>query len=501
VGAVTLTTVLAAAIPASAATVFLDDFSDGVADGWTMSSGTWAVAAEDGNLAFQQSDGAADARAIANNVGRGTTLGTVTTARAKLRSTGGSVAVLFNALDANNYAFAALRAGRLEVGRRQNGALTVLASAAYTPAPASWQTFNILGGSGNQTQVIVTGTSPGVLVNAPIAPVGGSNPARKVGVATIGALASFDNIRIEDDLPPIDTQPPTAPGLPVVRNITSNGFTMSWPASTDNVGVVGYDVTTVVPPGVGAPIRIWRTSSNSITITDLPTRSQNTFEVRAFDAVGNRSAPSPRVVVTTLPPDDQTPPTAPGTPVVSAVTSSGFTLSWAPSTDNAAVTAYYVRTPDGTVAYGAFTTTTATLTGLAANTAYTVVVVAADAGGNISPPSGSVTITTLPAGTCQVSYRIVSQWSGGFQAEVTIRNTSTAAIGGWTLQWTFRNGETITSIWNVSDVTVSGSTVTVRDAGWNGTIPSGGSISFGFTGTGVPVSPAFVLNGAACVTA
>ena len=248
VGAVTVTTVLTAAIPASAATVFLEDFSDGVADGWTMSNGSWAVAAEDGNLAFQQSDGTADARAIANNVGRGTTLGTVTTARAKLRSTGGSVAVLFNALDANNYAFAALRAGRLEVGRRQNGALTVLASAAYTPAPASWQTFNILGGSGNQTQVIVTGTSPGVLVNAPIAPVGGSDPARKVGVATIGALASFDNIRIEDDLPPIDTQPPTAPGQPVVRNITSNGFTMSWPASTDNVGVVGYDVATVVPP-------------------------------------------------------------------------------------------------------------------------------------------------------------------------------------------------------------------------------------------------------------
>src|SRR5215207_4728692 len=101
VGTLAVTMVLAAAIPAHAATVFLDDFSDGVADGWTTTNGNWAVGAEDGGLVFTQSDGAADARAIANITGRGTTLGTVTTARVKPRSTGGSVAVLFNAFDAN----------------------------------------------------------------------------------------------------------------------------------------------------------------------------------------------------------------------------------------------------------------------------------------------------------------------------------------------------------------------------------------------------------------
>ena len=103
-----------AALPAQAATVFLDDFSDGMADGWTTTNGSWAVAAEDGNLAFQQTDGSADARAIATNVGSGTSGMNILTARVKPRSTGGSVAVLFNALDANNYAFAALRAGRVE---------------------------------------------------------------------------------------------------------------------------------------------------------------------------------------------------------------------------------------------------------------------------------------------------------------------------------------------------------------------------------------------------
>jgi hypothetical protein len=87
-GALALTAVLAVAPPAQAATVFADDFSDGVADGWTMTNGSWAVAPENGNLALQQS-GSADARAIATNVGRGTTLGTITTAQAKLRSTSG----------------------------------------------------------------------------------------------------------------------------------------------------------------------------------------------------------------------------------------------------------------------------------------------------------------------------------------------------------------------------------------------------------------------------
>lgn len=500
-GALATIIVLTAAMPAEAAAVFLDDFSDGVADGWSTTNGAWSVGAEDGSLVLAQSDGAADARAIANLTGRGTTLGTITTARVKPRSTGGSVAVLFNALDANNYAFAALRAGRLEVGRRQNGALTVLASAAYTPAPGTWQTVSITGGSGNQTQVIVTGTSPGVLVNAPIAPVAGSDPARKVGVATIGALASFDNIRIEDDLPPFDTQPPTAPGTPVATAITSNGFTMSWPASTDNVGVVRYDVLTVVPPGSAAPIRIWHTPTNSITITDLPARTTTTFEVAAFDAAGNRSALSPRITVTTAPPDDVTPPTRPGPPVASAVTPTGVTLSWAASTDNVGVTAYVVRNPANTLIYGASTGTTIVLSGLTPATAYTFVIAARDGANNYSEPSAPVTVVTAAASGCRVSYRIVNQWPGGFQADITITNVGPTAVNGWTLQWTFHNGESVSSVWSATLVAADGASVTVRDAGWNATIAPGGSVSLGFTGLGTPVPPGFILNGVACAAA
>jgi hypothetical protein len=485
---------------ASAATVFGDNFSDGNADGWTMTNGTWSVVAEDGNPALRQSSVGSDARAIANNVGRGTSFGTIVTARLKARSAlggSGSMSLLFDAVDANNYAFVTLRATRVEVGRRQNGVISVVAGAPYTPVVGAWQMVTLDLSFPNQARAIVTGTSPGVQVIAAIPTATGA--ANKVGFATQGAVASFDDVRIEDDVPPIDTTPPSTPGTPVASAITPNGFTLSWPASTDNVGVTSYQVTTVVPPGSAAPIRMWSTGTNSITITDLTPRTTVTVQVRAFDAARNFSQPSPQVTVTTAAPNDQTPPTAPGTPVATAVTSTSATLTWAASTDNVGVTAYYLRNQAGTTAIGPYTTTTATVQNLAPGTAYTWVVVARDAASNISDPSGPVTVTTLTdTASCQFSFHVVNQWQGGFQADVTIRNVGTTPVQVDTVQWTFRNGETISSIWNVT-ATVSGSTVTVRPT-WTVIIPPGGTFTFGFVGTGVPVLPdPVLLNGIRCV--
>jgi chitodextrinase len=42
--------------------------------------------------------------------------------------------------------------------------------------------------------------------------------------------------------PPTDTTPPTAPSNLVVSSLTGNSFTLSWSASTDNIGVTGYEV-------------------------------------------------------------------------------------------------------------------------------------------------------------------------------------------------------------------------------------------------------------------
>ena len=105
-------------------------------------------------------------------------------------------------------------------------------------------------------------------------------------------------------------------------------------------------------------------------------------------------------------------------------------------------------------------------------------------------------------GACQVAYAKTSEWPGGFTANVTISNTGTTAINGWTLKFSFPGDQKVTNAWNAT-VTQSGTAVTATNAGYNGTIAPGGNSSFGFQGTFTSndSSPtAFTVNGAACTS-
>jgi hypothetical protein len=340
---VAVSVALAVALPAQAATRFSDNFEDGNANGWTFTGGSWAVMSEDGSFVLrQQASLAGVAAAVANVTGPGSGFPTFVAASAKPRTAlggTGSVAVLFNAADANNYFYAALRATVLEIGMRQNGTPRVLATTPYAATVGTWQRLTIDLNLPGRIGVIAAGTGPGAQVA--VTGLGAATFGNRVGFAATDASASFDNISIVDDVAP-DTIPPTTPGTPVASNPTPSGFTLRWAASTDNVGVTGYEVQTVVPPGSTVPIRVWRTPTNSITITDLPARSTWTLHVRAFDAANNFSPFSGNVTASTLPPADQVPPTAPGKPVASNITPTGLTLSWTPSTDNVGVTRYAV---------------------------------------------------------------------------------------------------------------------------------------------------------------
>jgi endo-1,4-beta-xylanase len=118
-----------------------------------------------------------------------------------------------------------------------------------------------------------------------------------------------------------------------------------------------------------------------------------------------------------------------------------------------------------------------------------------------APPTTVGPTTTTPAGAgCQVAYRIQTQWQDGFVADVTIRNTGTAGINGWTLTWSFPANQRITNTWNAFP-TQSGQAVSARDGGWNAAIPPGATAPFGFQATysiSNPVPTAFKLNGATC---
>jgi hypothetical protein len=90
-------------------------------------------------------------------------------------------------------------------------------------------------------------------------------------------------------------------------------------------------------------------------------------------------------------------------------------------------------------------------------------------------------------------------WGNGSGAtvNVTIKNTGTAAVNGWTLKFRFPGNQKITNLWR-GFYAQSGADVTVTNESYNGTIPAGGSETFGFnlsySGTN-PMPASFVVNG------
>jgi len=125
-------------------------------------------------------------------------------------------------------------------------------------------------------------------------------------------------------------------------------------------------------------------------------------------------------------------------------------------------------------------------------------------GGNPQPPNTPPTTTPPPSGSagCRVTYAAES-WGNGFVANVTVANTGSSALNGWTLGFTLPSGQSVTSSWNAAVTGTSGA-VTVRNTSHNAALAPGASASFGFQGSysGSFAAPsAFTLNGAACARA
>ncbi|WLQ34019.1 cellulase family glycosylhydrolase [Streptomyces castrisilvae] len=258
----------------------------------------------------------------------------------------------------------------------------------------------------------------------------------------------------------------------------------------------------------------WSWSGNTDPVLDLaidfdPARLSSWGE-RVFHGADGIAQTSHEATVFGGASDDTEAPTAPGTPTASAVTDTSVSLTWAASSDNVAVAGYDVVRVNGatetTVASSAGTTVT--VPGLTAGTAYSFAVYARDAAGNRSARSAAVSVTTdegstAPAGGCAVGYDVVGEWQGGFQGEITISNTGTTAIDGWTLGFAFADGQTVTNMWGGTPAQ-SGGSVTVVPASYTSAIAANGSVTVGFTGSqnGTNTAPAaFTLNGAACTVA
>ncbi len=129
---------------------------------------------------------------------------------------------------------------------------------------------------------------------------------------------------------PPDTTPPTVPTNVTAMAVSPTSINLLWTASTDNVGVAGYQV-------FRNGTQVGTSPTNSYTDPGLTASTPYSYTVAAYDAAGNVSAQStPAATATTLPPDT-TPPTVSLTAPAGNSTVSGTVTVSATATDNVGV--------------------------------------------------------------------------------------------------------------------------------------------------------------------
>lgn len=231
-----------------------------------------------------------------------------------------------------------------------------------------------------------------------------------------------------------DTQAPSVPANLVASGVTQTTVDLSWNASTDNVGVTGYDV-------YQGSTNLGTVTGTSTQITGLTPLTAYSFRVRARDAAGNISGYSNTVNVTTAAPPDTEAPTTPANLAASNITNTTVDLSWSASTDNVGVTGYDVY--QGSTNLGTVGGTSTQVTGLTAATAYSFRVRARDAAGNLSGYSNTVNVTTTGGGGG-------SGCTGGI-ADFPYTESFESSFGAWTqstaddINWTRDSGGTPSS--------------------------------------------------------
>jgi chitodextrinase len=147
-----------------------------------------------------------------------------------------------------------------------------------------------------------------------------------------------------------DTQPPTTPTNLQASNVGQTSLDLGWSASTDNIGVTGYDV--------------YRGGTKTTTVTGLSSTQAGlacgtsyTFTVRARDAAGNSSAQAQLIVSTSACSTAPAPPPSSGPETItpsqfSARATSGATISNVIVTGDVNVTRSNVTIQNATIQGG-----------------------------------------------------------------------------------------------------------------------------------------------------
>ncbi len=316
--------------------------------------------------------------------------------------------------------------------------------------------------------------------------------------------------------PPACTTAPAAPATFSATAISPSQINLSWAAVTPPTNCsITYNVHRSTTSGFTPSATTQIASALTTTSFSDMGRAASTTYFYVLEVVDGAGTVTARAQATTPTGTGPTCNTAPATVTnlqATANSSSQITLTWAAVTPptNCAVTysvhfsttANFTPSPATLVTNG-LTTTSRAITGLAASTTYFFAVVADDTAGSAAPTRAQA--TTQPGtggggtGTCHVGFNVVNSWPGGFQAALSIQNTGTAALNGWTLTWTFPGSQQVSQLWNGA-MTQAGTTVTVGNLSYNASIAPGASYNdAGLTANGtVGVPTSFAINGVAC---
>lgn len=358
---------------------------------------------------------------------------------------------------------------------------------ANSPAFANWSGFAGFAtttiNSANWTEYTwtLTATNANPVIVVYTSPRSGSQAGNQVFI---------DNVSITP--PNSDTEAPSAITDLSSSNITMSGASLSWSASTDNVGVTNYEV---FRDGVSVGNSGTTTSFNA---TGLSPNTSYNFTVFAEDAAGNVSAASNVATVNTL--ADTQAPTSVTSLTSSNITSTGTTLIWASSTDNVGVTNYEVF-QDGVSIGSTGTTTNINVSGLTPSTSYDFTVFAQDAAGNVSIGGNTETVVTLappdteaPSAVNDLASSNITDTSVDLSWSASLDNIG--VTGYLVFQDGIEIGSTGSTSFNVTGLSPSTSydfTVFAEDAAGNTSV-SGNTESVTTTGTVDTEAPSAVID-------
>jgi len=192
----------------------------------------------------------------------------------------------------------------------------------------------------------------------------------------------------------MDTTPPTAPSGLTVTNTTDKTVSLRWTASSDDVGVVVYQIY------VGSSLSGTVPAATSVTISTLQPTTIYSFTVKAVDGAGNVSQASGAVTATTKASADVTAPTVSLSASASTITAASTLALSASASDSVGVTK--VEFYDGSTLLGSVTSTPYTLSvsiTAASNGTHSFTARAYDAAGNVGISSAvSVTVSISTGG-------------------------------------------------------------------------------------------------------